>query len=313
MPPPGTPQAASGRQRQGTAATEQQVSFACGGQVLHGILHGAAAVGSAPGQAVIMLHGWGGCRLGPHRMFVDFARNLAAQGVSALRFDFRGRGESEGDLGSACLDSMIADTRAALAFLRERLPGSPRIVLLGLCSGAEVALGAAADPAVSRLALWSAPLVGPREKRNHDPSARGFLRRLRPYLRKLASPATWRKILAGDVHVGQVRRAVAGAELPEATVRARREEQARILAAFRAFRGDCLFIHGSADPGALEVQASYRDLCRLDGRTAAFHVVEGANHNFYSLAWKGEVFRLTADWIVAFTEKIKNPIKIQNS
>ena len=43
---------------------------------------------------VVTLHGWGGYRIGPHRMIVKLCRALADAGISSLRFDFRGRGDS---------------------------------------------------------------------------------------------------------------------------------------------------------------------------------------------------------------------------
>jgi predicted alpha/beta-hydrolase family hydrolase len=59
-----------------------------------------------------------------------FARLLAEQGFTALTFDFRGRGQSEGTLE---VSELIRDVRAAEAFLRER--GLSRLVCMGASMG----------------------------------------------------------------------------------------------------------------------------------------------------------------------------------
>lgn len=47
--------------------------------------------------AVVLLHGWAGYRTGPHDMLVKTARMLAENGYHCIRFDFRGKGYSQGD------------------------------------------------------------------------------------------------------------------------------------------------------------------------------------------------------------------------
>lgn len=89
-------------------------------------------------------------RVGPHRMSVILARRLAAQGVSSLRFDIGGRGDSE---STHHLDSdenqVLADVIEAMDFLVERR-GIRRFVLYGLCAGADNAHAVALqDPRVA--------------------------------------------------------------------------------------------------------------------------------------------------------------------
>lgn len=78
-------------------------------------------------------------RVGPNRIFVDLARQLAAAGYVSLRFDLSGRGDSEprrttdSDLARATLDM-----REAMDFLTKK-KGCRRFVLLGFCSGVDSA------------------------------------------------------------------------------------------------------------------------------------------------------------------------------
>jgi fermentation-respiration switch protein FrsA (DUF1100 family) len=66
------------------------------GQRLHGMLHlPKEQTGSVP--ASLLLHGFTGSSSSDNRALVQQARRLAAHGIAALRFDFRGSGQSEGE------------------------------------------------------------------------------------------------------------------------------------------------------------------------------------------------------------------------
>jgi len=85
------------------------------------------------------------------------ASTLHDLGGTTLRFNFRGVGRSAGafDHGRGELE----DARAALAWLRERLPGAPPVVA-GFSFGAWVAARlAAGEPAVRRLVLLAPPVA----------------------------------------------------------------------------------------------------------------------------------------------------------
>ena len=83
---------------------------------------------------------------GMSRMWTDLARRLATQGVTSLRFDMRGVGESEGSLGQGRLAAMyhsdrIADLAAAVDALV--LEGFSDVKVVGYCAGAYAAWHAA--------------------------------------------------------------------------------------------------------------------------------------------------------------------------
>lgn len=75
-------------------------------------------------------------RVGPFRLHVDIARNLAQQGYSTLRIDLSGLGDSAARTGKVTADDRATmDVADALNHLEEKI-GSDRFVLIGLCSGA---------------------------------------------------------------------------------------------------------------------------------------------------------------------------------
>lgn len=125
-----------------TVATdrEQQLTFTSDGLTLEGVLHLPA---SSPSPAVVV------CQ--PHPLYggdmqngvvVAICRAVAARGIAALRFNFRGVGGSQGSFGDGVGER--ADAAAALATLktlRDVLPN--RIGIVGYSFGAAVALFAA--------------------------------------------------------------------------------------------------------------------------------------------------------------------------
>jgi pimeloyl-ACP methyl ester carboxylesterase len=243
-------------------------------------------------MGIVFLHGWGGYRIGPHRMFVTAARRLARKGYPALRFDFRGRGDSEGDAGRASIASMISDTAPAIAFL-QRETGVCRVALLGICSGCKVAMGAGlSNPAVSALVLWSAQLLGPAGRAEKDIRRRMAV--LRDYLRKLVRRETWVKLATFRLRPALIRRAVVGEGGGEA---GEREHDRQILDAFRKFGGEALFIYGESDPEAAPGSRIFSSVCASASMKADFRVVRGANHNFDSQEWEGQVLDLTEQWL----------------
>lgn len=75
-------------------------------------------------------------RVGSNRLYVELARVLAARGVTTLRFDFSGIGDSERrtDVESV-REAVHRDVGDAIAYMAAEHDAS-RVVLFGLCSGA---------------------------------------------------------------------------------------------------------------------------------------------------------------------------------
>ena len=81
---------------------------------------------------------------------------LHARGATTLRFNFRGVGRSAGRFDRG--EGELADARAALGWLTERLPGVP-VVVAGFSFGAWVAARlAAVEPVAGTLVLVGPPV-----------------------------------------------------------------------------------------------------------------------------------------------------------
>src|SRR5690554_3899245 len=113
---------------------EQPVELTNYGETIRGVLHLPAR--QEPVPAVLFLHGLGGSRVEAHRIFVKQARLLAEEGVAALRIDFRGTRESDGDAADRSISSEVSDARTAYGFLAEHPAiDRNRLAVLGLSLG----------------------------------------------------------------------------------------------------------------------------------------------------------------------------------
>lgn len=115
----------------------------------------AAALHRAdPKKIVILAHGFTGTKVESGRLFVQAARALAQAGISALRFDFFGSGDSEGSFDQATPNTEIADLQAVIGWARQR--GYTEIGVLGLSLGGAVSICAVSqNPRVKALVTWS--------------------------------------------------------------------------------------------------------------------------------------------------------------
>ena len=96
-------------------------------------------------------------RVGPHRINVYIARELAARGFPAIRFDLAGHGDSARLTGAHSFEAQaVIDVRAAMDALGAAA-NVTRFVIFGYCSGAYHGLAAALeDERVTGLVMYDA-------------------------------------------------------------------------------------------------------------------------------------------------------------
>jgi pimeloyl-ACP methyl ester carboxylesterase len=146
------------REDRSIEADERPVEFRVLGERVSGILHAPREVTpGAPG--IVMLAAGESCRSA--LFYVPLARTLARAGWPVLRFDPRGVGDSDGDLGCATLveafrkiqaGGLVPDCIAAVDYMEREL-GVGTSLLTGLCGGAITSVYAAArDPRVVGIA-----------------------------------------------------------------------------------------------------------------------------------------------------------------
>lgn len=140
-----------------TPGVETPMFFPNGSYRLFGVLH--QPVGTPSGAAWVFCHPFAEEKLWAQRVYVSFARMLAARGDWVLRFDAMGNGDSEGQFSSASMETMLSDIDAAIGLLERSSGIAQRIGLLGLRFGATLAsLAAERSSKVGKLVLWE-PIV----------------------------------------------------------------------------------------------------------------------------------------------------------
>jgi pimeloyl-ACP methyl ester carboxylesterase len=127
-----------------------------------------------PRAAALLFEGYEGRRFGVNRVWTATGWDLAKLGITTLRVDYPGWGDS------AFIPVQQYPTepmRQALAWFRERLPERLPLLLIGACWGARLAAAVAADePGVAGLALIN-PYVRLRPSKRFPARARRLLDR----------------------------------------------------------------------------------------------------------------------------------------
>jgi dienelactone hydrolase len=239
-------------------------------------------------------------------MLVELCRDLAAGGLAALRFDFSGRGDSGGDYWDTDLDVMIADAVAAADWLAKRT-GLKELAAVGLCSGSNVALGAATheDRFASVCALSALPFQKQRGKAQAATRTRSTLREL---LLKALRPETYRRLFRGEIAVGRILRrlvlgeggksARAGGGKRGRAPRNLKDSRRDIQSELAGYGGRLLFVYGAADAEGL---SGWREVLepflRENGVEHRQMEIAGADHDYHGLGVKRKAIAAAVEFL----------------
>lgn len=287
---------------------ERAVVFACGDERL-------VAVMSRPQQpsarGVLVVVGGPQYRAGSHRQFTLLCRALAEQGIAAMRFDYRGMGDSEG--AARNFEDIDLDIRAAVDCFCAEVSELRHVVLWGLCDAASAALMYAhRDARIAGLVLLN-PWV-----RTAEGLAKAQLKHY--YGSRLVDREFWRKVVRGDLDFaaalrsfGQavltalgMRKAQTAAEAGDATLAPAAAATAeplphRMAQGLSRFKGRVLLILSGNDLTAQEFEdvaassAQWRGL--LADTRVVRHKLPQATHTFSTREWRDQVALWTADWV----------------
>jgi hypothetical protein len=300
------------------------------GQRLFGILHTPS--GRPPGDLVLLLLSPGvKMRVGPQRLYLGITDALLALGISVFRFDFHGLGDSEGTLPEEQLRDVynhievgryVGDTIDAMDWMQQTY-GTKRFLASGLCGGAITGLLAADRDArlVGLLGLGITPVLAARSADTSRYMTVGQLEASqRMYLRRLASPQAWWRLLTFQTDNRLIWKMVkhwAKKALPRRPAPAVPAAPAAAQAAppeddnanplfppafFKMLRTrrPMLLVFGGADRLHYEYEEKFlaRHKATLAGLPPLVdvHVIESANHVLSLREWQDELLALAIAW-----------------
>ena len=255
--------------------------------------------------AVVLCNAGSVHRVGPNRLYVQLARELAARGYSCLRFDLEGIGDSvlraPGRENHPYPPHAVRDTRNALQFMRWEV-GATHFVLAGLCSGAHTAFHSALqlpDEPIDELLLVN-PLTFHWVEGMTLATARTFEDMVQ-YKKSMRDPQRWLKLLRGEVNVSRMTRTAwsyvrtKAKSLAESLFEGiwpdhgpRLSRELRRL--FERRRRVALFVADN-DPGRDIVMTQARRTARraLESGDLRFDVIPAADHTFSRAAPRAEL------------------------
>lgn len=277
--------------------SEQAIIFPCVDEQMLGII---ALPEPMEKTGVLIVVGGPQYRAGSHRQFLLLSRALAVAGYPAMRFDYRGMGDSSGD--QRCFEAVDDDIAAAIATFRQHCPQLERIVLWGLCDAATASLlywGRTRDARVGGLVLLN-PWV-----RSEATLARTHIKHY--YAQRLLQGEFWHKLLSGNLGIGRALRGFAGSwqsaqqTSAAASADAALPFQQRMRQALEAFPGPSLLVLSGDDYTAKEFleacQADAQATRALAGVRLTRVDVAGADHTFSSRELRQSVETATLAWL----------------
>ena len=298
-PPPAFPMALVGG-----AFREEPVRFGPD-DALFGILcRPTRAPASAP--AVILLNRGLNPHIGWRRVSVEQARGLAAAGITSLRFDVAGLGESRDAAGRPpnliYSDLLLPDIRAAVDLMAGR--GHARIALAGVCSGAYMALAAAqADLRVTDVIAVNAQRLVWNPRENVDEVIRYGLRSMNDYVGDIRSRGALRKLIRSRRRIVPAMRFLAKRAARNMLAEVPIGLRSRLLSGSMAARVARFFatlaqngtrvslVFSETDPGLAELRHYYGPNGRdLHDPNVAVAIIPGSDHNLTT--------RRASDWML---------------
>lgn len=108
-------------------------------------------------KLVIFCHGFRGSSIGPNRFFVRLSEKLKKEGVSSLRFDQYGSGNSEGDFMESSFNDWVSTTKE---ITQKYLNEGFQVALLGQSmGGATVIITALQMGQIASVVAWTPGLI----------------------------------------------------------------------------------------------------------------------------------------------------------
>ncbi len=284
---------------------QENVSFTSAGLRLSGVLHlPDDHAGGERRPAIVVMHGFGSSKdagnvMEPVQLFTSW-------GYAALRFDFRGCGDSEGEFGRIICLEEVEDAAAAVGYLAARPEiDARRIALAGSSFGAAVAIYAGAtDARVAAVISSGGWGDGARKFRGQHPTPEAWAR----FTRMLAEGCehrarTGKSLMVPRYDIVPIPQHLRG----NVTAKSSQQFPAETAQSMMDFRADdvvariaprpLLLVHAAHD--SVTPTAESIELFRRAGPPAELHLFDGVDH-FMLREGNPRVVSVLRDWLRAY-------------
>ncbi|MGB9679381.1 MAG: alpha/beta hydrolase [Minisyncoccia bacterium] len=257
---------------------QEAIELSYNGKKLRGMMHIPDSINKNI-PIVIMFHGFTGNKVESHFIFVKLSRFLEKAGISSVRFDFYGSGESDGDFSEMTFSSELEDARQILKFVKDHFKNdTQKIGLLGLSMGGAIAgiIASEYKEDISALVLWAPAFNMPDIIGNQGMSQYGTI--MEKY---------------GFVDIG-------GHKLSKAFV----DDilKYNIYSLSKGFGKKVLLVHGTNDT-SVEYKISDKILKEVYVGNAKRITIEDADHTFTNLQWEKKAIDESVDF---FKKELNN-------
>jgi len=222
---------------------------------------------------VILIHGFVGTKIEPHRMYRKLSERLSKKGFTVMRFDFVGSGDSDGDFEDMTIMGEVEDGLNVIEYLKNNYDVR-RLYIVGFSMGGCVASILASKCQCDGLVLWS-PVSNPFWNFYHIFGRESFIKGIEgehvDYLGDVVGPKFFDELLDSDP-----------------------------LQYARDYHNPVLIIHGTEDMDVLYVNAyCYNKVFP----NSTIHFVEGADHCYSSYEFERELLDNTVKFLTELKEK----------
>ena len=216
--------------------------------------------------AIILVHGFGVDK-SEYGMFDSLAKKLSKAGFLVYRFDFSGRGESEGDYSRTSLSKQKSDLERILSFVKyQQKVDKSRVGILAQSFGTPVTV--ALSPKVKAIVLMGSVA--------HPKEVTGM-------------PSKWEKL---DKNGFSKRTNSAGEAITVGPLFWKDFDNYNLPKLIKKIRCPILFIHGSKDERVpLSETEAYFENASVPKEKI---IIEGANHGL--MPYRNKVYKIAVDW-----------------
>ncbi|MBB1125369.1 hydrolase 1, exosortase A system-associated [Thiospirillum jenense] len=239
-------------------------------------------------------------RAGTHRQITLLARQFASAGIASFRFDYRGMGDSEGEMRS--FEFIETDISSAIKQFISQVTTVKTIALWGLCDAASAALCYAyKDGRVKQLILLN-PWV-------HDNYTEALARLRRYYPARLFARDFWYKTVRLQLNISNIYHDLLRFIQQfkpfwmETRIINTADFISQMLMGLEQFNGKILVILSHSDDSTVAeflalLATNHRWLQAIQRGNVTCYQLESANHNFSRQEWRENIAIKIIDWLV---------------